>query len=121
MNELTTWLPIVGGIIGGGGLVGLIAYLVAPASERLAFKRKDRDSILTRLADVEAITARQTVQINFLTAGVMALVAHSDELRDRILEKDKDAFIKTASQVLIDARANLNNLNGNPRDNKSDG
>lgn len=93
-------------LITGGGL----AYLAAPGSERLAFRRKDRDAILARLEalEKEVVSIRSTNR--FLTAGITALVMHSDAMRAVVLRHEPTYDLKTAAQILAEARANLDGL-----------
>ena len=97
-------------ILGGGGFGGVLAYFVAPGSDRLAFRRKDRDAIVARLERLEKEVAELRSTNRFLTAGVTALAMHSDAMRVIVLRHEPSSDLKTASQILVEARANLDGL-----------
>ncbi len=102
------WTPIIVAII--GALAGWLAFFLSPASDRLAFKRKDRDEIISRLGRVEDEVAELRNSNRFLTAGVTALQWHSDELRRSVMKTDPTAVIRTAAEVLSEVRSNIDAL-----------
>lgn len=86
------WILMIGSLLGGGTLVGALAYFLAPASERLAAKRKDADGK------------------RFLTAGVVALCGWGDALRQRVLTHEPNARIDSSGEVLTHVKTNLETL-----------
>lgn len=86
------WILIVGSVLGGGSLVGALAFFLAPASDRLAAKRKDADGR------------------RFLTAGVIALCGWGDALRQRVLNHEPEAKIDPSEEVLAHVKKNLETL-----------
>lgn len=102
------WTPIVVALI--GTLAAWLAFFLSPASDRLAFKRKDRDEIISRLVRVESEVAELRTSNRFLTAGVTALQWHSDELRRSVMKADPSVVIPTAAQILLEVRANIDAL-----------
>ncbi len=104
------WTPIIVGFF--GSFAAVLAVFLSPASERLAFKRKDRDEIITRLVRIETEVAELRSSNRFLTAGVTALQWHSDELRRSVMKADPSIVIPTAAQILSEVRANIDTLDG---------
>jgi len=104
------WTPIIVAVI--GTFAAWMAFFLSPASERLAFKRKDRDEIITRLERVEKEVAELRHSNRFLTAGVTALQWHSDELRRSMMRTDPSIVIPTAAQILSEVRGNIDALDG---------
>jgi len=102
------WTPIAVAVI--GTFAAWLAFFLSPASERLAFKRKDKDEIIVRLVRIETEVAELRHSNRFLTAGVTALQWHSDELRRSVMRTDPSAVIPTAAQILSEVRANIDML-----------
>ncbi len=102
------WTPIAVAVI--GTLATVLALFLSPASDRLAFKRKDKDEIINRLVRIEAEVAELRHSNRFLTAGVTALQQHSDELRRSMMKTDPTLVIRTATEVLSELRSNIDVL-----------
>lgn len=90
MND---WLPILGTILGTGGVIGIVAHFVRPASERIAYKRKAEN------------------RTTFLSSGVIALSGAYDNLRWIVLRHETDRTIPNSTEVLDTVRENLDKLN----------
>lgn len=97
MND---WLPIVAGLLGAGGFGGIIAYFVAPASERLSFRRKDKEAIYAEIARLREDVDDLKESNRNLTAAVAVLIQHDESLRERILQLDPNAKIPTTEEIL---------------------
>lgn len=104
------WQLFIAALLGAGGIGGVLAYLAAPGSERLAFRRKDRDEIIKRLERLEKEAVESRTSIRFLTSGVTALQWHSDELRRALIKTDPSLVIPTAAEILSEVRANIDAL-----------
>jgi len=102
------WTPIIVALI--GSFAAWLAFFLSPASERLAFKQKDRDEIISRLVRIETEVAELRTSNRFLTAGVTALQWHSDELRRSMMKTDSSIVIRTAAEILLEVRSNIDAL-----------
>lgn len=102
-----------------GGLAAWLAFMIAPASERLAFRRKDRDQIIAQLQKLEVKVTKLEEKVerleddnkNLLTA-VAVLIQHDESLRDRILVLDPNAKIATCEEILKRFGVNLRRILG---------
>lgn len=102
------WTPIAVAFI--STLAALLAFFLSPASDRLAFKRKDRDEIISRFERIEKEVAALRTSNRYLTAGVTALQWHSDELRRSMMKTDPSLVIRTAAEILVEVRTNIDAL-----------
>ena len=87
-------------LFGGGTLVGVLAFFFSPATQRLAFRRKDRDAIISRLETVEKRLQAVEEHNKNLTTAVAVLIQHDDSMREIVLRYEPNARIPTCAELL---------------------